>query len=1038
MKSLRSPAADAGHMDGDEARAAPSLAAYLGTGCALFGLNLGLVARVDGDELVVRASTDPAFGQDRVIPLAGTPAAAVVGEGRTVAAPCTSGVLGGLPLGAWLGTLVRSDGAAYVLAFAAAEPRPAPFSPVEVAAIEFMADALTLFLRAAEAEEAQRRSEATNRAILAALPDLLFRYDRRGVHLGGWAGRPEDLFVPLEDAMGRRITEVLPADLADRYLAAITRALDDGELQTLRYAGEAGGELRHFEARVVRCGPDQVLAIVRNVTDAVRAGEALAAEAALAAVIAEVATDLQSALPEDVDAAIVDGLRRIGTRLGARSACLCEDPGAGDADGDAMRVVHAWGEHGRPDDGQWATLAAELAREPSVLVAAGDGGPDRPPPGLWTRVGLGDAGPGPVVGVTWEGDPPPLAGAAVPLLRVFGEAVVGALARVRAEAVAEGQAAVLEVIARGAPLASTLGAVARLVQGHGTDLRSAVLVVGEDGRSMRVLAAPTLPATFDADLHLLPLGVSVTPWTMAVETAQPVVVADLAGDERFSACGPMATHVGIASAWVVPIVSARTGLVLGTIVTFTARRRGPTGSEWQLHESSAALAAIAIERAREEAALAFQATHDPLTKLANRTVLLDRLDVALARAQRSGRPLTLMFCDLDRFKSINDRFGHERGDALLVAVAERLSAVVRPTDTVARVGGDEFVVLCEDTPTVEDALRLAERVASAVEAAPFPLATTDVAVTVSLGIALSTGDHDHPEALLRDADEAMYRAKARGRARRELFEERIRRDARARAQLAEELAGAVDGGQLVVHYQPVISLRDGRARGAEALVRWRHPERGLLLPGEFIPLAEATGLIVPMGSWLFGVALDQLVTWSRDDPELAGRLTVHVNVSARQLVDSGLVRMVAEGLERTGLHPSALCLEITESVLMDESPATTGAIEALCGLGVQLALDDFGTGYASLTYLRSFPVGALKVDRSFVSGLGRGGEDDAIVAAVVDLAHALGLEAVAEGVETEEQLRCLRDLGCDAAQGFRFARPGPADDLTASLSRRFL
>ena len=441
------------------------------------------------------------------------------------------------------------------------------------------------------------------------------------------------------------------------------------------------------------------------------------------------------------------------------------------------------------------------------------------------------------------------------------------------------------------------------------------------------------------------------------------------------------------------------------------------------------------ERRRVEEQLEHRALHDPLTELPNRALFRDRLSQATARTERTASSAAVFFIDVDRFKTINDSLGHQVGDEVLVAVGHLLAAAVRPGDTVARLGGDEFAVCCEDVDDEDAALLLADRLQRVLRL-PFRIAGRELFVTVSIGIALSPpGRAADPDALLRQADTALYRAKERGRDRFELFDHAAREAGVDHFELENSLRRALDRNELTVHFQPEIRVEDGAVVGVEALVRWEHPEHGLLPPAAFIPLAEETGLIVPIGAWVLRHACREVVTWNTG--VAAGRpLLLSVNLSARQLAQPDLVDVVAAALADTGLPPELLCLEITESVLMSDSNATVQTLEELKELGVQLAVDDFGTGYSSLLYLKRFPVDILKVDRSFVDGLGRDPEDSTIVAAVVRLAHSLGLQAIAEGVETPEQLAALRPVACDWAQGYHWARPLPARDLTAWLSAR--
>jgi diguanylate cyclase (GGDEF)-like protein/PAS domain S-box-containing protein len=442
------------------------------------------------------------------------------------------------------------------------------------------------------------------------------------------------------------------------------------------------------------------------------------------------------------------------------------------------------------------------------------------------------------------------------------------------------------------------------------------------------------------------------------------------------------------------------------------------------------------ERKQFESALAHQATHDPLTGLPNRTLLLDRLGVAVDRAIRLGGRIAVLFLDLDHFKVVNDSLGHALGDHLLVAISERLKVALRPGDTIARFGGDEFVVLCEDLHGRPDAVHIADRVSEAVSG-PFMIDDAEVFVGMSIGIAFP--DHLDPDldpaTLIRDADAAMYRAKERGRGRWEIFDNAMRASAVDRLDIENALRRALERRELRVFYQPVIDLTDGEITGVEALLRWEHAERGLLLPGDFIAVAEETGLIVPVGTWVLEQACRQLTRWHHAVPDLAP-LRLAVNLSGRQLGHPNLVDDLGAVLAETGVDPSRIELEITESVLMDDVEMSSETLVRLKALGVQLAVDDFGTGYSSLSYLRRFPVDLLKVDRSFVGGLGSDPSDSAIAAAVITLAGTLGLQAVAEGVETAEQLAELRRLGCDRAQGFLLARPAPGDAVAELLANR--
>ena len=452
--------------------------------------------------------------------------------------------------------------------------------------------------------------------------------------------------------------------------------------------------------------------------------------------------------------------------------------------------------------------------------------------------------------------------------------------------------------------------------------------------------------------------------------------------------------------------------------------------------SPGALAMVSDITARKaaEEALVHQAFHDALTGLSNRALFLDRVEHALARRNRNALDTAVLFLDLDRFKSVNDTFGHSAGDELLVAVARRMESVVRPGDTVCRLGGDEFAVLCEELGDERDALVVADRVAKAV-GAPVVVSGHQVCVTASIGIAFATtAAYETADALLRDADAAMYRAKEAGRDGVELFNPEIRSRALERLEAEAALRHAIDHGGLRVHYQPVMDLASGEVVGVEALVRWQRDGHGLVPPLDFIPLAEESGLIVDLGAFVLRQACRQVAEWNRRRPG-GPPLTASVNLSAHQLSSPGLVEVVGRALADSGLEPTSLCLEITESVLMEDAEASRLALDDLKALGLSIAVDDFGTGYSSLLYLRRFPVDELKVDRSFVAGLGSSAEDTAIVAGVVGLAHALGMSAVAEGVETPEQAERLKEMGCGLAQGFHWSQPMPAEELERWLGQ---
>ena len=492
---------------------------------------------------------------------------------------------------------------------------------------------------------------------------------------------------------------------------------------------------------------------------------------------------------------------------------------------------------------------------------------------------------------------------------------------------------------------------------------------------------------------------------------------------------------------------------LGEAVSFEARLCHATG-DWVPVEANlenalddAALEGVVVtlrdvsERKRLEHALAHQAHHDPVTGLPNRTLFADRVRQALLR--RRANVCAVLIVDLDHFKDVNDTLGHAAGDHLLEAVAPLLATVLRGNDTVARLGGDEFGVLLRGISDPAEATIVAGRMLDALRA-PFDVAGTEVHVTASIGIATTQpGSATTVEELLRDADLAMNMAKHEGRSRSRLFQPAMHAHLLDRVELESDLRRAVERGELVLHYQPLIDIGSGGVVGVEALVRWNHPRRGLVPPLQFIPLAEDTGLIVGLGQWILGAACAEgrelaAVSSPMDlsgSPAAPGALHVSVNLSARQLQDPELVGHVAEALSRSGLPPERLVLEITETVLADNLEAIRTILEELRHLGVRIAIDDFGSGYSSLRYLKTLPVDILKIDRAFVNGLGRTAKDGALADAIVTLGHSLGLATVAEGIESEAQLDHLHRAGCDLGQGFLFAAPMPLVELRDFLSR---
>jgi diguanylate cyclase (GGDEF)-like protein/PAS domain S-box-containing protein len=511
-------------------------------------------------------------------------------------------------------------------------------------------------------------------------------------------------------------------------------------------------------------------------------------------------------------------------------------------------------------------------------------------------------------------------------------------------------------------------------------------------------------------------------------TGAPVVVADWAQEERFD-CSPSLRLRGARSGLTV-MIEGRHGPfgVLG--LHSTSLRRFSRG-DIDFVQALANVLGDAFDRQLIDADIQHRALHDPLTGLPNRLLFLDRLEHAVERLRRHRSLCAILVLDLDRFKLVNDSLGHKVGDELLAAAAPRIKQAVRSTDTVARFGGDEFGILLEEIDGEHDAIEMAQRIA-AVFTRPFVLEGNEHFVTTSIGIALAQGG-ELAEDLIRDADAAMNRAKERGRARYELFDEGMRGRAISRLRVENDLRRALEREELTLDYQPLVSLRDLSIVSVEALIRWEHPERGRISPADFIPVAEENGLIEPIGRWVLDHACRQAARWYRDRPDLPP-ISISVNLSAVQVANRGLAQTVAGALRGTGLDPSLLTLEITESVMLgDADGGLSDVLAELKDIGVRLVLDDFGTGYSSLSYLTRLPLNALKVDRSFIDGLGTETRDTAITEAIVAMSHALSLQVVGEGAETALQVDELARLGCDCVQGFHFSRPVPAQEMTRML-----
>jgi diguanylate cyclase (GGDEF)-like protein/PAS domain S-box-containing protein len=584
------------------------------------------------------------------------------------------------------------------------------------------------------------------------------------------------------------------------------------------------------------------------------------------------------------------------------------------------------------------------------------------------------------------------------------------------------QADLLEAIARGAPLEITLQKITQMIEHVMEDSSCAIGIFDPDG-SIRVRAAPSLPRQIVSVLD--DLAPDSTAGITLRRSTGDAMTYDLTVDGPLGPASLFQSH-GFTVCREAPVQAPGSGELLGALTVFHPESAKLSRLEADLLDRALNLAAIAIERRRFESTLEYQALYDPLTGLPNRTLLHSRIEDALTRSGRLDTGVAVLFVDLDRFKVINDSVGHALGDQLLIEVTERFKEPLRPGDTLGRFGGDEFMIVCGRIADEAAAAAAAQRFMKQLEA-PIKIDGGEIYVTASIGIAFDGEGTVTAESLIRNADVAMYRAKDQGRNQLVVFQERLDLQAVEQLALEQAIRHAIDNDEFELYFQPAVRLLDGAMTHVEALIRWHRPGKGLVFPGVFIPLAEETGLIVPLGWWVLEEACRQAVAW----PTLpgGGEVEVAVNLSAKQLASPDLLPTVSRVLQQSGLAPHRLCFEVTESALVHDVEQAKEALLHIKSLGVRLAIDDFGTGYASLDYVRHFSMADyLKIDRSFVEGVEKeGSQEAAIVTAAIALARSLGLTVIAEGVETLFQMEALRDLECDLAQGYLFSRPVPVD-----------
>lgn len=581
------------------------------------------------------------------------------------------------------------------------------------------------------------------------------------------------------------------------------------------------------------------------------------------------------------------------------------------------------------------------------------------------------------------------------------------------------QGQVLEMIAAGISLEDVLKRLILLVESQMTGMMGVILLHDKEGLRLRQGVSPSLPAAYMQAFDSLRIGPQAGSCGTAAYRREPVIVADIQQDPLWDDCRELAMQYGLRSCWATPILSHQKD-VLGTFALYSREVRTPTAAENQLVDMAIRIAGIAIERKNTEDRIRHMAHHDALTGLPNRILLEDRIQQAMLYAQRYDRQVTVAFIDLDNFKLINDSLGHKAGDELLKTVAKRMAECVRATDIVVRLGGDEFVIVLLDQTGNTEALAPKLQMIRDAIAEPVYVGGQKLQITSSIGLAMYPFDGSDAETLLMNADAAMYRAKEQGRNNYQFYMSEMNTKIHEKLSLQEGLRNAIEQSEFLLLYQPQVDLRSGKIFGVEALIRWQHPTLGMVSPIKFIPLAEETGLIVPIGDWVLHTACKQNKAWQD-----AGMppITVSVNVSPRQFKDNNLIRQVAHALKESGLDACYLELEMTESLIMQDLQQAIETMRELKAMGVQLSIDDFGTGYSSLSALKVFPIVRLKLDQSFVRDLPYHEDDKAIAMAVISLGHKLNLKVIAEGVETAQQLAFLRDNDCDEMQGYHFSKP---------------
>jgi diguanylate cyclase (GGDEF)-like protein len=908
-----------------------------------------------------------------------------------------------------------------------------PFTAWQLAVIDLVADGVARVLEHQADVRARVQVESQAEAMIDLIPDPVVRVRRDGQRLADGDDEPLGAFDPCEAVRDQE------GDLDDQTLErvreAVAESLDTGALVTAVFATGMDLRARRVEARFVPAEINTVLCIVRDITDRHRAEVALAEQVAFEALVASISTRLISCSPAQLDDAIVDGLGEIATFFAADSAFIDElSP-----DGQTLRISHLWSRPGCPPSrrrGQqvdvegFGWLTARFERAGHVF----ERGPGRVPREatehafvdeddvgvLWVRLGYGGELVG-VVGLTWRSHQPPGSDEVLGLVRFAADGFLGAMRRRSIAMLAEGQAEVFELIARGAPVSTALLRAGDLLARNTLGAQVLVVTVTDEGLQLVTERADDARAPWFTEL---PIDLS-NPYGQAVITGEPVVVADARSDPRFG--GDAVPDPAFRSVSVLPVRSSRDGRTLA-VVAMLGEETGAMVTRAPVRDSVLSLLTVALEREGDERRLAHQATHDPLTGVGNRAALLDRLHLVLARARRTEKTVAVLFCDLDGFKAVNDLYGHDRGDRLLVEVAGRIRRAVRPSDTVCRTGGDEFVVVCEDLGGPEHAETIAERVRESIETVPVDVGEARLDVTASVGVAVADPVLDDPDRLLRNADLAMYEIKDRSRAARQGAAPRVA-VAPAMEPFGRDLVAALAVDALDLHQQPLVG-RDGSLAGVEMLLRWNHPEHGPLGPERIVTAATDHGQALELGRWVRRHALQLRAGWELQRPS-AGRPPVHVNVAGAELVAPGFVESVVSELREAGAEVEDLVIEVREADLRDH--ATRTALAALDRLSIPVVVDGVGEGGLPLSELATLPVRGIKLAPALVGRLDADGAEVEVARSLVMLAHGLGWRSLAVGVETDHQRAVLFGFGVHAVQGRAVTMPVSAEGFSTWL-----